>query len=97
MSEPFASGRKRPGLPWEIDIPSSRAGKFDPEHFTLTVSCPQCHEPAHVEAACIAGVVAVTVGACRHCGIVGNVLLEHARRAAGRVLVDRGVIGGGVA
>jgi len=96
MSELFAAGRKRPGEPWRVAAASSRAAQFDPEHFTLTVPCPQCHEPAHVEAGCIHGVVAVTVAGCQHCLVDRNMLVEHARRAAERVLTDHGIIGGDV-
>jgi hypothetical protein len=51
VSQPFAAGRKHAGEPWQVAAASSRAAQFDPEAFTLTVACPHCHEPAHVEAA----------------------------------------------
>lgn len=97
MSELFAAGHKRPGEPWRVAAASSRGAPFDPEHFTLAVPCPRCQEPARVEAGCIHGVIAVTVTGCRHCAVGRNMLVEHARRAAERVLTDRGIIGGDVA
>ena len=93
MSEPFASGHKRPGEPWRVGAASSRAAQFNAEDFSLVTPCPRCSEPCHVRAAHIAGVTVVHVGMCRRCDVDGNALIEHARRAAVRVLVDRGVIG----
>jgi len=42
-------------------------------------------------------VAIVTVAPCHRCDVAANAFLEHARRAAMRVLADRGIIAGGAA